>query len=224
MPARAGTVASPGRRPSRPGTVHIRGDAAAPMGGRQTGDTVSEPNPKPEEEIVEYMSQMRAFAMNLTRNSAHADDLVQETVVKAWSNIDKFESGTNMRAWLFTILRNTHYSAGRKAKREVADVDNIQSEGLSEKPAHDGRLAMADFSDAFYKLTADQREALLLVGAAGYSYEEAAARCGCEVGTIKSRVNRGRRRLAKLLGLESDQPMELTDAATQAVVSNRQAV
>lgn len=179
------------------------------------------PPADPRDELVNHISAMRAFAISLTRNSATADDMVQDTLVKAWSNIDKFEPGTNMRAWLFTILRNTFYSSRRKLNREVADVDGVYSDRLSEKPAHDGRLQMRDFKRAFDKLSAEQREALILVGAAGFSYEVAARTCGVAVGTIKSRVNRGRGRLTELLGLDQDEAMELTDQATMAVVAGK---
>jgi len=175
--------------------------------------------PDPREEIVEHLASLRAFAMSLTRNSATADDIVQDTIVKAWSNIDKFEPGTNMRAWLFTILRNTYYSLHRKRSREVADVDGEYAAQLSEKPEHDGRLAMTDFRDAFAQLPDDQREVLILVGASGFSYEEAAEMCGCAVGTIKSRANRGRKRLAELMHLDEGEAMEMTDAATLGVVN-----
>jgi RNA polymerase sigma-70 factor (ECF subfamily) len=157
--------------------------------------------------------------MSLSRNSATADDMVQDTIVKAWSNIDKFEPGTNMRAWLFTILRNTYYSLHRKRGREVADGDGEYAAQLSEKPDHDGRLALSDFRAAFAKLPDEQREALVLVGASGFSYEEAAEMCGCAVGTIKSRANRGRKRLAELMDLEEGDSMELTDSATMGVVN-----
>ncbi|AVL51556.1 RNA polymerase subunit sigma [Roseobacter denitrificans] len=173
----------------------------------------------PRDEIVEHLRTLRAFALSLTRNTAMADDMVQDTIEKAWRNIDKFEAGTNMRAWLFTILRNTYYSNRRRAKREVADPEGAMVEQLSEKPAHDGRLHMTDFRAAFTQLPDEQREVLLLVGASGFSYEEAAEMCGVAVGTIKSRVNRGRKRLAELMDVNEDQPMELTDAHTVAVVA-----
>ncbi|MEL6959077.1 MAG: RNA polymerase sigma factor [Pseudomonadota bacterium] len=175
----------------------------------------------PRDEIVEHLSAMRAFAMSLTRNSATADDMVQDTVVKAWTNIDKFQAGTNMRAWLFTILRNTYYSNRRKAVREVADVDGVFTDSLSQKPDHDGRLQMADFEVAFAKLPDEQREALILVGASGFAYEEAADMCGVATGTIKSRVNRGRKRLAELMHLDENDAIEMTDSATMAVVADR---
>ncbi|HEY9038283.1 MAG TPA: RNA polymerase sigma factor [Roseovarius sp.] len=179
----------------------------------------SAPPVDPRDEIVTHLKPMRAFALSLTRDMARADDLVQDTVVKAWTNINKFTAGTNMRAWLFTILRNTFYSERRKAKREVADVDGAMTERMSEKPAHDGRLAMTDFRRAFEQLPAEQREALILVGAQGFAYEEAARMCGCAVGTVKSRANRGRKRLAEILGMREDEAMEMTDQATIAVIS-----
>jgi RNA polymerase sigma-70 factor (ECF subfamily) len=176
--------------------------------------------PDPRDEIVTHLPAMRAFALSLCRNGSTADDLVQDTIVKAWKNIDKFKAGTNMRAWLFTILRNTFYSDRRKAKREVADVDGQMAATLSQKPDHDGRMAMNDFETQFAKLPSEQREALMLVGAMGFSYEEAAETCRVAVGTIKSRVNRGRVRLIELLGLSEDEELELTDKSTMAVVNS----
>jgi len=173
----------------------------------------------PRDEIVEHVKPMRAFALSLTRDMSAADDLVQDTIVKAWSNIDKFKPGSNMRAWLFTILRNTFYSGRRKSRRMVSDVDGALTDTMSVKPEHDGTLAMADFRRAFEQLPDEQREALTLVGAQGFSGEEAAALCGCAVGTIKSRVNRGRRRLAELLELDADDATEMTDASTMAVIT-----
>ena len=173
----------------------------------------------PRDELVDHLPALRAFALILTRNSAAADDMVQDTVVKAWTNMDKFKRDTNLRAWLFTILRNTYYSSRRKLNREVADVDGAFTGSLSVKPDHDGRMQLADFRKAFETLPDEQREALILVGASGFSYEEAAGMCGVAVGTIKSRANRGRARLAELLQLGENEPMELTDQATMAVVS-----
>jgi RNA polymerase sigma-70 factor (ECF subfamily) len=175
----------------------------------------------PRDELVQHLGAMRAFAMSLTRNSATADDLVQDTLVKAWTNIDKFQAGTNMRAWLFTILRNTFYSLRRKRKREVEDGDGALAASLSQKPDHDGRLNMRDFQTAFAKLGDEQREALILVGASGFSYEEAAETCGVAVGTIKSRVNRARTKLTELMELSPDEALELTDAVTEGIVGQR---
>ncbi|MBS8225655.1 RNA polymerase sigma factor [Vannielia litorea] len=177
------------------------------------------PQNDPRDEIVEHLPAMRAFAMSLARNSAQADDLVQDAVVKAWSNFDKFKPGTNLRAWLFTILRNTFYSARRKSGREVADVDGVMAGNLASKPDHDGRLALADFQRAFSTLPDEQRETLWLVGALGMSYDEAAETCNCAVGTVKSRANRARARLAEILQLSEEEELELTDQSTMAVVA-----
>ncbi len=173
----------------------------------------------PREELVEHLPAMRAFAISLTRNGAIADDMVQDTLVKAWTNLDKFKTGTNMRAWLFTILRNTFYSSRRKSKREVADVDGILTDNIAQKPDHDGHMQMADFRKALEMLKDEQREALLLVGASGFSYEEAAEMCGVAVGTIKSRTNRARARIAELMGHKENDALELTDDATMSVIS-----
>ena len=174
----------------------------------------------PKEEIIEHLKPLRAFALSLTRNASVADDMVQDTIEKAWTNIDKFQPGTNMRAWLFTILRNTYFSKFRRAKREVADPEGKMTEMLSEKPAHDGRLQLRDFRKAFTELSDEQREVLLLVGASGFSYEEAAETCGVAVGTIKSRINRARAKLSELMNVDETEALELTDTHTLAVVND----
>jgi len=170
-------------------------------------------------ELIGHMKVLRAFAISLTRNPAAADDLVQDTVLKAWAKMDSFQEGSNMRAWLFTILRNTFYSNRRKAAREAEDADGSIAARVAEKPAHDGRLQLRDFRVAFDTLPPEQREVLILVGALQYSYEEAAVQCGVKVGTIKSRLARGRDALAEAMQLEANSPMELTDAVTHAVVA-----
>ena len=172
----------------------------------------------PRDELPSHLPAMRAFAMSLTRNSAAADDLVQDAVVKAWTNFASFAPGTNLRAWLFTILRNTFYSNMRKARREVPDPDGAYSSQLFEKPAHDGRLAMTDFRTAFDQLTPQHREVLILVGASGFSYEEVAEMTGVAVGTVKSRANRARQRLCELLQIEEGENFIDGDKATAAVM------
>ncbi len=167
----------------------------------------------PRDDITLYLSSLRAFAISLTRNVASADDLVQDTIVKAWTHIDKFQAGTNMQAWLFTILRNTFYSDRRKHRREVPDPDGIHASTLSVKPAHDGRLAFADFKRAFDKLSVEHREVLILVGASGFSCEQASEMMGVAVGTVKSRTSRARKRLAELMGLAEGEGV-LSDNAT----------
>ena len=173
----------------------------------------------PRDEIANHIRDLRAFAMSLTRNHAAADDLVQDTIVKAWTNFDKFSLGTNLRAWLFTILRNTFFSNRRKASREVADSDGIHAGNLSVLPQHDGKLAFSEFLVAFNQLSAEHREVLMLVGANGYSYEEAAGMMGVATGTAKSRASRARARLCELMGMSgpTGNPA-LADAAVLAVV------
>jgi RNA polymerase sigma-70 factor (ECF subfamily) len=173
----------------------------------------------PRKEIVEHLGSLRAFAMSLARNSATADDLVQETIVKAWANIDKFEAGTNMRAWLFTILRNQFYSELRRKWREVEDADGKLTATLAVRPEQLGHMDMKNFLSALQELPDDQREALVLVGASGFAYEEAAEITGVAVGTVKSRVSRARARLAEILQL-TDKLDFGGDANSDAVLSN----
>jgi RNA polymerase sigma-70 factor (ECF subfamily) len=164
---------------------------------------------------------LRAFARSLGHDPSRADDLVQETILKAWSNLGSFKEGTNMRAWLFTILRNTFYSEIRKHRREVEDIDGRFAAQISEKPAQQGVMDLRDFNDAFATLPPDQREALTLVGASGFSYEEAAAVCGCAVGTVKSRVNRARARLLELLhDDDKDGPGTASEGEILAVIGS----
>lgn len=150
--------------------------------------------------LVGLMPSLRAFARSLCPNPAHADDLVQDSLVKALANINRFEPGSNLRAWLFTILRNTYYSDLRKRRREVEDADGVHAIRLAEGPNQIGAVDFEDFKAAFARLGEDHRQVLTLVGVLGVSYEEAAEVCGCAVGTVKSRVNRARVRLAELLG------------------------
>jgi len=167
----------------------------------------------PRDELTTHLPALRAFAISLTRNVAAADDLVQDTIVKAWTNFDKFEPGTNLRAWLFRILRNTFFSNTRKHKREVPDPEGVHAGRLFVKPDHDGKLAFTEFLVAFDRLSPEHREALILVGASGYSYEEAAQMIGVAVGTVKSRANRARARLCELLGLaDGENPVSDTSS------------
>ena len=160
--------------------------------------------PQMRDQLLAAIPSLRAFAISLCGNPDRADDLVQDTMVKAWTNLHRFERGTNLNAWLFTILRNGFFSEHRKRVREVEDVDGTYSGRLTTIPEQGGHLDFEDFRKALLKLPHDQREALLLVGAQGFSYEEASEICGCAVGTIKSRVNRARTRLAELLMLDED--------------------
>jgi len=165
--------------------------------------------------LLAAVPSLRAFAISLIGDAHRADDLVQDTIMRAWANLDRFERGTNLNAWLFTILRNLFHSEYRKRKREVEDADGSYAARLATAPEQNARLDFDDLRLALAKLSPDQREAVLLIGAEGFSYEEAAQICGTAVGTIKSRVNRARRRLSELMSLEMDEigPDRLTRAA-----------
>jgi RNA polymerase sigma-70 factor (ECF subfamily) len=159
------------------------------------------------DQLLSVIPSLRAFAISLCGNPDRADDLVQETLLRAWSNLHRFERGTNLNAWLFTILRNGFYSEHRKRQREVEDVDGCYAGRLISIPEQGSHLDFEDFRKALMKLPQEQREALLLVGAQGFAYEEVAIICGCAVGTVKSRVNRARSRLAELLFLDADEDL-----------------
>lgn len=187
------------------------------MTGVATADKA--PAADPRDRLAGAIPRLRAFAISLARNVPQADDLVQDTILKAWTNIDKFDPATNLDAWLFTILRNTFYSSLRKTRREVQDSEGVHAAALAVKPAHDGRLALQEFKRAFDQLSDEHREVLVLVGASGFSCEQAAAMMGVAVGTVKSRTSRARRKLAELLDLEDGEDLfSGTDGATQAVV------
>jgi RNA polymerase sigma-70 factor (ECF subfamily) len=152
------------------------------------------------EGILLALPSLRAFALSLTHNSDRADDLIQETVLRAWKNRDSFAPGTKLNAWLFTILRNNFHTEFRKRRREVEDADGSYANRLRSAPEQIHKLEIHDLQTALDQLVPEQREALLLVAAQGLSYEEVAAICETAVGTIKSRVNRARVRLAELMG------------------------
>lgn len=180
--------------------------------------TAQEPAEDFRDHLVDHLGPLRAFALSLTRSRPAADDLVQDTIVKAWTNAEKFAPGSNLQAWLFTILRNTYFSTIRKRRREVSDPDGSYALRLSVKPDHDGRLAYSDFERAFAKLSDEHREVLTLVGASGFSCEEAAEMMGVAVGTVKSRASRARARLAGLMGLqEGESVLTEADQTTLAV-------
>jgi RNA polymerase sigma-70 factor (ECF subfamily) len=155
--------------------------------------------------LADAIPNLRAFAISLSGNATTANDLVQETLMKAWANRDKYTEGTNLKAWLFTILRNTYFSNRRRARREVEDVDGEHAAKLYTLPDQNGHMDLQDFRRALDQLSDDQREALILVGAEGFTYEEAAVVCGCAIGTVKSRVNRARTQLIEVMGLSSSE-------------------
>lgn len=167
------------------------------------------------QQLVAMIPNLRAFARSLCGNAARADDLVQETLLKAWAKRDSFEEGTNLRAWLFTILRNAFYSQMRKTAREVEDVDDRHALQTQTPANQEEPLQLDDFRRALHVLPPEQREALILIGASDFSYEEAAKVCGCAVGTVKSRVARARVRLTKLLSGDEQLP-DLADTGSTA--------
>ncbi|MEP6828622.1 MAG: sigma-70 family RNA polymerase sigma factor, partial [Aestuariivirga sp.] len=171
------------------------------------------------DQVIAAIPSLRAFGLSLTARGDQADDLVQETLMKAWKHCDSFEPGSNMKAWLYTILRNEFYTQLRKRKREVEDADGFYSSKVAVRAEQEGHLDMADLRDALAKLPEDQREAVILVGASGFSYEEAAEICKVAVGTIKSRVNRGRAKLVELLDIGMDEKFG-PDSSTEAVLNN----
>ena len=150
--------------------------------------------------LLKTIPHLRAFAVSLTANHEHADDLVQETLLRGLTHINRFQPGTNLEAWLFTILRNQFYTGFRKRRRETEDPDGALAGKLAVTPEQGVRLDWQDMLAALAKLPERQREALILIGAEGRSYEEVARICRTSVGTIKSRVNRARTRLAQVLG------------------------
>ena len=155
-------------------------------------------------DLLSATCNLRAFALSLVGDADRADDLVQDTILRALQKRDRFEPGTKLQAWVLTLMRNLFYSEYRRRKREVEDVNDLFAAKLSTLPDQPGRVEFAELRWALAQLSDEQREAVLLIGAEGFSYEETAVICGTAVGTIKSRVNRARKRLAELLGHEHD--------------------
>jgi len=174
-----------------------------------------------EQEILTFEPNLRAFAMSISGSADKADDLVQETMLRAITKIDTFQPGTNLGAWLTTILRNCFLSDIRKHRNEVEDADGYYAQALRFAPEQEGLLEFKEFRAALGEIPFDQREALLLVGAAGLSYEDTAMICRTTTGTIKSRINRARSRLAGLLSIESANEIG-ADTQTRAVLVGNQ--
>ncbi len=161
--------------------------------------TVKEASPEFRSALVDCIPHLRAFARSLTRNRDQADDLVHDAAVRALGAADQFTPGTNFKAWIFTILRNLYYNEGRKDNSRSVPFDEATVTEHAIRPTQEAALEFCDFRRAFWQLGEDHREVLMLVGASGLSYEEAAKVCNCAVGTIKSRVSRARQELTKLL-------------------------
>lgn len=168
--------------------------------------------------LLTIVPDLRAFGRSLASDADTADDLVQETLVRAWAAHRTFDPSTNIRAWTFTILRNAHYSRWHKTKREIAwdpDLDHR----LSSPAAQEAGIAFADLHRALQSLPVTQREALILVGAAGWTYEEAAAICACQPGTIKSRVSRARTAILAFLAVPAGKASQ-TRPSSEAAFSS----
>ncbi|MDT8855736.1 sigma-70 family RNA polymerase sigma factor [Paracoccaceae bacterium Fryx2] len=154
-------------------------------------------------DVMKVVPALRIYARSLCRNAADADDLVQDTLVKALANIHRFVPGTNLRAWLFTIMRNTFLTRIKKQKREpTGDADCVS--GLrSVEPTQEWTVFGRQLMAAVDRLPAQYREMIILVVMLGESYQDAAELCGCAVGTVKSRVNRARGLLIEDLGADA---------------------
>ena len=168
-------------------------------------------------ELISFVPRLRAFACSLARTHAAGEDLAQEAVMRAWRGRDGFTPGSNMEAWLFRILRNLHISGVRRGKRNpVLEMDGrVETVAGSDDPG--AGVELNDLRRALNRLPVEQREALILVGASGWSYEEAAAHAGCPLGTMKSRVFRARRNLAA--NIESGQVIRDPSTPPDAMTS-----
>jgi RNA polymerase sigma-70 factor, ECF subfamily len=174
-------------------------------------------DPRVREPRLAAIPRLCGFAISLCRSREEADDLVQATLLRACANIAQFKPGSNMDAWLFTILRNHFYSEYRRRRSSSRRIDEFdETEAVS--PQQIASIEYNEVCAALAKLVPEQREAIVLVAGSELSYDEAASICGCPVGTIKSRIGRGRKELARLLSIDgaSFEP----DAMFSAVVAS----
>jgi RNA polymerase sigma-70 factor (ECF subfamily) len=153
--------------------------------------------------LLDAVPHLRAFARSLSRNRDQADDLVNDTIVRVIAASNQFTPGTNFRAWVFTILRNLFYNQGRKGRGNFSSIDDLTVDEPSVGASQEASLEFCDFRRAFWQLPDHHREALILVGASGMNYEDAAEICGCQVGTMKSRVSRARTELRRILDTDN---------------------
>ncbi|WP_250958106.1 sigma-70 family RNA polymerase sigma factor [Rhizobium sp. CG5] len=157
-------------------------------------------NKSAERKVVELIPALRAFARTFCRKPEEADDLVQETLLKALANLDKFEPGTRLKSWLFTIMRNTFCTRIKKSSRETVGLDDCVADSLTTEASQDWSVQQDDIKRALNRLPQHHREIVILVVMLGERYEDAAVICGCPVGTVKSRLNRARHQLRMELG------------------------
>ena len=165
--------------------------------------TEAQPDDQPDEtfrvDMLKVLPRLQAFARVLTRNREAAEDLLQDTVVRALRAHRSFQPGSNMLAWLCTILRNQHISGLRRRRHEAMPIEDLPDSAARVGPSQYDSIAVGEIRRALMKLSPEHREVLVMVAAAGLSYGEAAEICGCAVGTVKSRVNRARNELRRLL-------------------------
>lgn len=155
-------------------------------------------------QLVALVPSLRAFARGLCGHREMADDLAQDTMMRAWAARESYTQGTNFRAWMFMIMRNQFYTTVRKNSRMTSLDPEVAERVLVVAPAQQNGINVDDVAKALQKLPAEQREVLLLIGANGLSYEEAADVIGCAIGTVKSRLARGRTALATLIDGPAD--------------------
>lgn len=175
-------------------------------GGASSGSGRDGPQDDFRSGLLALIPHLRAFARGLCGRPDLADDLVQETVMKAWVARERYEPGTNLKAWTFTILRNHFLNEIRRSSRMTEMDEGTEHPDLVAEASQEDAVHVSDLQSALYRLPEDRREALLLVGAGGFSYEEAAQVCGVPAGTIKSRVARGRAQLMVMLSDEGEPP------------------
>ena len=155
------------------------------------------------ESLIQSIPYLRAFARTLSRGRDNADDLCQEALIRAWASRASFTPGSNLKAWLFAILRNQYYSEGRRAWRNQPWDEALAEQTLITRGSQESAVELSELKRAMSLLPDTQREALILVGASEFSYQEAAEICGCAIGTIKSRVGRARQTLLAALSPET---------------------
>jgi RNA polymerase sigma-70 factor (ECF subfamily) len=170
--------------------------------------------------MLAAMPKLRAFAISLCRNGDHAEDLVQDTLLRACANIISFTPGTNMLAWLCTILKN-HFLSQCRSRRGWSEEIDDHADSIASKPMQVIYAEYNELKAALAKLGPTQREVIVMIGAWGFSYDEAAKICGCPTGTIKSRVNRARAELAQLLSIEGPQDFEEDPIIAAAIAGGR---
>ena len=180
---------------------HLKRQEAAPLPAPPIGSPLRT-------ELVSHLPHLRAVARALTGHRDRADDLVNDTVIKALSAESQFQPGTHLKAWLTTILRNHYINGLRRNRIEVETVAEIPEGALPSPPNQEHVVEVNEIAAALQLMSVEHREILVLVSAAGLSYEEAADVCGCAVGTIKSRLNRARSELKRVLNKSRIQKQE----------------